>query len=260
MAGSYSITKIGGFVPAIAFGADVEAAFGPAIDDAAEKAEATLDQLSRKIEGIRVNAGLSAVGKATEAKAAAEAAAKSINDMIEGKFKYIDTRISEAKQAAPENPPPPWMPPQRREQLGITRDTEWSVIQARAGEIRRSLANQFDPAESWAEVVVALRSGDAEVAFAISTAPSIVRKSWCPDDAAFENEIAGYLRRTFPGKYAALDTATTARRAIGQIQTGAWTAIEGIVSGNGFAGVRVAPADPIVPTPPRPRQRAAAAA
>jgi hypothetical protein len=233
------VSRMGGFVNSQAFGAEVAAAYGEVIDDASKRAEATLAEFSSTIDAIKRDARLTATGKGDTAAAAAKQAAADIAAALANKRAAIEQAISRAREAAPADVPPPWMKPAEAAKFGIDRSAEWAAIQARAGEIRRALADTFDPQAAWAEFVRAAREGDSETVYAVASAPVIVRRRFAPTDEAFAAEIAQFMRKQNPEAYAKLEAAQVARRALNQIEQQAWAALESIASGAGFSGIRI---------------------
>lgn len=239
---------MGGFVHSQAFGPEVAAAYGEVIDDASKRAEAVLVEVSNTIDGIRRNPSLSATGKFDSAAAAAARAAQDIAAALSNKRNAIEQAITRAREAAPADVQPPWMKPAEASKFGIDRSAEWTTIQARAIEIRRALADTFDPQAAWAEFVRAAREGDQETVYAIASAPVVVRRRFAPSDEAFTAEVGGFMRKQNPEAYAKLEAAQVARRALNQIEQQSWAAIESLCAAAGFGGVRVtgpssAPAD-----------------
>ena len=240
------VSRVGGFVSSAAYGPAVAAVFGDAIDDAAAKAERVLAGFSDTIDGIRRNPSLSATGKAQSADAAAKQAAADIAGALANKMAFVEQAITTARAAAPPQPPIPWrFTPQQRGEMEMTRGDELAMIEARAAEIRSALVNQMSPQDAWGSVVQALRLGDAEVAYAVSQAPPIVRGIIAPSAEQLEQEISAYMKAKFPNEAAVLDTAENAKRALVAVQQQSWSVIESIAAASGFTGIRVSGPDPL---------------
>ena len=238
---TFQLTR-SGFIPASAYGVELAAAFGDLLDDAARIAQEKLDEFDRTIEAIKRDNRLTQRGKSDNAQAATTQVATDIEAMVTRKMNAVQAKIDVVREGAPEDVPLPRMIPAKRSALGITTGEEWVSTQSRATEIRAAVA-RLNSSDAWATIQGAIRTGDGEVAYAVATAPLFIRRQWAKDKDV-EAEVAEFLRRQDPAKYAVLDTALLARTSLLGVQTQARAAIESMLSGQGFVGLRLTGPDP----------------